>query len=256
MYNENNIKCSYTDDKKIWKYMDLWKFVYIIQTNSLFFSSVFYLEDRFEGTLNDKSKNVMFDKIFSDLKETCSNETIESVEEKARVKTDFYYDFSNNNGKQMYCVNCWHLSDIESYAFWNIYSNYSEGIAIQSTIGNFKKSFDSFEGSVEISEVKYIDISIDIIDPKIPDLYFIKRKEYNYEEEIRALVSNNIDMENFKGFYDKNLALPKGVSVTVDINKLIENIYISPSFPDWKKDVLEQILKKYNIDKNIIKSSL
>lgn len=258
MYNEERIKCDkdYPDDKKVWKYMDLWKFIYIIQTNSLFFSNVFYLEDKYEGTLNAKSKELMFDKILSELQNIDKEESLDRKIRKAKEKTDFYFAFANNNFKHMFCVSCWHASDIESYAFWKIYSNYSEGIAIQSTIGNLKKSFGSYEGSVEISNVLYINYNIDTINTTIPEQFFRKREEYKYEGEIRAIVSNIPDFTNLKGFYDKDFTLPKGVSVSVDINTLIENIYISPSFDDWKKDVLEQILEKYNINKKPIKSCL
>jgi len=42
----------------------------------------------------------------------------------------------------------------------------------------------------------------------------------------------------------------------VDINKLIQEVYVSPSSPDWVKPLIEDIVKKYKLNKSVKKSDL
>jgi hypothetical protein len=43
--------------------------------------------------------------------------------------------------RKSYFINCWHLSEYESSAMWDIYSRKNEGIAILSSETNFMKAF-------------------------------------------------------------------------------------------------------------------
>ncbi|WP_035301815.1 hypothetical protein [Clostridium sp. DL-VIII] len=47
------------------------------------------------------------------------------------------------------------------------------------------------------------------------------------------------------------------ISLGVDLNILINDIYISPFVPKWFKDLIVDIAQKYRVsDKNIIKSKI
>jgi hypothetical protein len=54
-------------------------------------------------------------------------------------------------------VSCWHMNDYESKAMWKLYAN--KGIAIESTIGQFKSSFlrESGENKIYVFPVRYED---------------------------------------------------------------------------------------------------
>ena len=47
-----------------------------------------------------------------------------------------------------------------------------------------------------------------------------------------------------------------GKYVPVDLDKLIENIFVSPTSPKWIQELIESLLHKYEIDKEVKMSSL
>ena len=79
-------------------------------------------------------------------------------------------------------------------------------------------------------------------------LYLSKRKSFEHEKELRAIVVIPPDGMNWKS--------PKGIGINIDINNLVEEIYVSPKSEDWFLDLVKSITKKYNLDKEIIRSSL
>jgi hypothetical protein len=58
--------------------------------------------------------------------------------------------------------NCWCLNEHESAALWKLFSTTNYGIAIQSTVERFARSFDYYpKHKVVIGEVQYIDYAAD-----------------------------------------------------------------------------------------------
>ena len=153
-------------------------------------------------------------------------------------------------------LNCWHLNNFESAAMWNLYLKSNEGISIQSNFKRLTECFHKYpDNKVFVGIVKYIDYDKDWL-PEGNILYpFIhKRKSFEYEKEIRALIldlntkDEKLDLDSCKfshGFY-----------VPVDLEILIEKIYISPASPDWFYTLVKSITNKYEIDKDVIKSNL
>ncbi len=57
-------------------------------------------------------------------------------------------------------VSCWHMSEHESAAMWNLYSKSEEAICIQSTYSELRNTFGV---DVEIGTVQYVDYDNDWI---------------------------------------------------------------------------------------------
>lgn len=55
------------------------------------------------------------------------------------------------------CINSWHINDGESDAMWKLYSKNDDGVAIQSTFEQLKKSINKSPKEIYIEKVKYID---------------------------------------------------------------------------------------------------
>jgi len=149
-------------------------------------------------------------------------------------------------------INCWHMNQYESAAMWKLYLKSDEGIAIQSTYARLKKSFIDDE-IINLGKVKYIDYDTDFIEAN--DTAFVhKRKSFEHEQEVRALVLKTPEME---GRYDFNLETIKyGLQIKVDIETLIERIYIAPSTPDWFADLVKTIVAKYDYNFKVVHSRL
>jgi hypothetical protein len=123
-------------------------------------------------------------------------------------------------------VSCWHKSEYESEAMWRLYS--AECIAIESTIGQLQSSFRD-ERSIIIENVRYMDFENDSIEKGYKHYgLFLKRKSFEYEKEVRAIVLLNNDC--------------RGTLVKCDLDTLINCVHLSPSVRPYFKEVVGNIL--------------
>lgn len=207
--NQSKLIIPHDINAKIWRYVDLAKMLSILDKESMFFTRSDKFRDPFEGKYP--------------LQNTEGKKTID-------CKKDTW-------------INCWHLNKYESAAMWDLYQNSGYGIAIQSTFNRLENSLIGYP-EIYISEVKYIDYKKNSIQDDhtlIPFLY--KRKSFEHEKEIRAIIQGFSTNEN-------------GIYVETDIHNLVENIYISPLTPEWVVDIIKSITLKYGYEFNIKKSQL
>ena len=121
------------DNKRIWRYMTLPKFLIMLKKDSLFLPRVSKLIDKFEGAPAKLRYKTAMD---------------ESMDES-------YPREKHDKEKFLYLVSCWHLNeDSESDALWKIYGK-ENGIAIVTTYGKLKAFFHCIEMDQFIGKVKY-----------------------------------------------------------------------------------------------------
>ena len=131
---------------------------------------------------------------------------------------------------------------------WQIFTQNSEGLAIQSTIGrlqNALKPETNFDQ--HIGEVNYIDYKKEYI--PFNDMFFpflFKRKSFQYEREVRIITDTG----------ENKITLNEGLKINVDISQLIEKIYIHPKSENWYKNLVIQLVKQLGFDFTIEKSDL
>ena len=115
------------------------------------------------------------------------------------------------------------------------------------------KQYEEFE--VFIGEIKYLDYNNEAIPPG--QLLFpltTKRKSFEHEKELRALIWTLQHGKN--NLKDNKFASTLGLSVPINLDKLIESIYVSPTAPHWFLNLIKAITKRYEIDKPVIQSDL
>ena len=153
-------------------------------------------------------------------------------------------------------VNSWHLQEHESVAMWKIYSHGNEGIAIQSTYEGLIESLVSYEEyGVYIGLIKYIDYDKGIIPPNdVISPYIHKRKSFEYEKELRALVWTLQDNKN--SLEENKYKDDDGFYVPVDMDKLIDKIYVAPNAPRWVLEIIKAVVDRFELKKDVIPSSL
>jgi len=162
------------------------------------------------------------------------------------------------NNQKIFAICCWHMNQHESAAMWKLYIKSNEGVAIQSTFAKLKNSFID-PRIVFLGKVKYIDYDNSFLNPGFFSPFLHKRKSFEYEKEIRALhcITNILNPD-----YKANIDNPdwidsiEGVEIEIDINKLIENIYISPMAPIWFADLVEKVILKYEFEFKVNQSKL
>lgn len=226
-------------EQVIWRYMDFTKFVSILDTKSLFFTRSDRFDDPFEGSIT----KLHLESRKSSLHNTSNIE--EALENWSK---------GTEKIRESILINCWHMNDYESAAMWRLYLQSSEGIAIKSTVSRFCESFRNSSKSVFVGRVEYIDYQKDMIPwGNILSSFLYKRASFSHENEVRAILWD-WQFQSSNG----TAATPYeyGVNVDIDLEELIEDIYIPPTAQAWFKDLVVSVLKRYNLNKNVIQSDL
>lgn len=215
---------------KIWRYMDFAKFVWMLNHCCLYFCRVDILkiEDPLEGSYQP-------------------NKFLKSIPVKEAKN---FVDKMNSCGPPR-TVNCWHINGGESAAMWKLYGGVNKGIAIQSTFDRMVKAFKEFPDEVHIGKIRYIDYqkemfkgdSIEIFEPILT-----KRKSFEHEKELRAVIweTSESTARDCDG----------SVLAKVELEELIENVYISPFSPVWCRDNVQVIVKKFGLEVPVLQSEL
>lgn len=234
---------------KLWRYMDLAKLVSLINTSSLFFSAASSFDDPFEGAKGvierkEKWNNFYMDffkkAIVSAPGQNLSDLTAEKIEGDAkRLLSDM--EASGVNSRDNTYISCWYGNEYESEAMWKLYSkNVSNAVAIQTTAEHLYLSLGR-SPYIDIGKIQYIDYHKQYAN--INSAYWFKRKAFEHEHEVRALITS---------FGEKE----KGKAIKVDTDILIDQIYISPYASSWFEDVVQSIIEKYEIKAPIQHSTM
>ena len=227
MYIHNpNIKLPEDPNTVVWKYLDLSKFLDLLMSQKLFMSRSDKFEDQYEGTFSEPT--------YEEIKKL-------SIDNPGFLK--FY-----KSHREKVAVSSWHINEYESFAMWQIFTQNNEGLAIQSTIGRLQKSLIPETNFKQyIGKVNYIDYKKEHI--PFDDMFFpflFKRKSFQYEGEVRILTDIG----------ESTLKINEGLKINVNINELIEKIYIHPKSENWYKNLVIQLVKQLNFDFTIEKSDL
>jgi len=229
---------------KIWRYMDFPKFVSLLDKKALFFTKATTFIEKF-----DKYEDI-YPPIF--IKKLLEATKTEQAKELIKERFKQFREFGEILG-----INCWHINEKESDAMWKLYCIGGKGIAVQSTYHSLRESFNAYiDNDIHIGVVKYIDYNIDDIPfGNVMEPYLHKRKSYEHENELRAIVLKKFDVPEDE-IWTPYIPFENGIYIPVDLETLIEKIYVSPTSPNWYLDTIESIIKKFNISKDVYRSSL
>jgi hypothetical protein len=238
------------DNIILWRFMDFTKFVSLLKENALFFTRADKFEDPFEGAKGLLKNKPKWDKFYTDF----SIEAIRTIPGGAnRNKTDkellkdavrLLNDINGIGKRQLEStfINCWHENQYESEAMWKLYTvALNQGIAIKTA---YKRLYQSLgrEPGISIGRVNYMDYEKGFA--SINDSFWFKRKSFEHEREVRAVIS---------AFKAEDVP---GKLVPVNLNQLIEKIYLSPTSQTWFKQLVEDVLGKYGLRKKIFISDM
>ncbi len=220
---------------RIWRYMDFTKYVSMLEKRALYFSRADLLGDPFEGSF---------------AKANAPRRAGGPIpQEKMAGLYEFYKGL-----RQWTFVNCWHMSDYESAAMWTIYARSERAIAIQSTYRRLDAAINAHE-NVFLGLVSYVDYDSQPI-PENNSFYpyVYKRRSYEYEREIRAVTQELPDAAS--ALADGAVKPPLGKEKGVDVESLIEVVYISPGSPEWYIDVTAAVTERFGFSIPVQRSSL
>jgi len=214
------------------RYLDLAKFVSLLQTRAIHFTRGDQFEDPFEGSYPLSAIDVF--------------------------KGD-NSGYSTKAWKKFVAVSCWYNSDIESDAMWRLYTSHKQGIAIKTT---WTKLDAAVKDHAYLTSVKYIDFEKDRANICIPsDVFEYKSKAYIHENEVRAIITKYPRTGIVNGVPSnsrpiRGQEIPKGgIPIEVELSNLINQVVVTRLRTSWFLDVVTGLCEKYGLPAGIVVES-
>ena len=251
--------------KQLWRYLDFSRFISLLHTRSLVAVRPDFLGDPWEGALTRPS-------VESKLKDLPRND---------KDRNEFLARLMESMARPLrkYAVSCWHMHQGESAAMWDLYSQRSSGIAVLSSVDRLLRSIDVGDHAAWIATVRYLNYHRDEGADTPPDSLFQKRGAYSHEQEFRlvlglsepeaAAVQQNASMEGRLWFvvraeaavtlgagHMRPLGPARGIAVPVDLDNLVEAIYVAPSVPLWGVELVNELLRRFGLKVEAIHSDV
>lgn len=236
------------DHDIIWRFMDLSKLINIVATQTLPFVRLAVFPDQYEGLppLGNRISELDLHDIPADQRK----QAVIGLNRNTKNLAEY--------SRQIVFVNCWCINEHESAAMWKLYVSGLEGVAIRSTFKRLKECFKNASERIDIAKVKYIDYQTARVEAAPMDMLALgmhKRKSFDYEQELRAVHWDATEaMEIIRGERKDNTK--EYIPINVHADTLIDRVFIAPTAPTWFKGVVESVLNKYGVNKQVMHSSL
>ena len=214
----------------IWRYLSLDKFLDLLVTSEIFFSNAGRMTDKYEGTVPKRNRKYFVKHL--------TNQTEFFTPEEAEIEAGFKVE-SIDSFKNLTLLNCWTISQHESYALWKIYLGGAKaGVAIKTTVSKLEKAIrmgnDPVDDDIYLSKVNYTDYIKEGHDNRFK-IITTKNDFYNYENELRLFI---LHFPKSEGGTVPPYDIRVGRRLKVDLNELIDSIYLSPFSGRWLDDTL------------------
>lgn len=274
---------SISSDTKIFRYMDLSKFLSLIHQKYLFFAKASSFEDRLEGMptkldgfmgsgvaeMLDIVMNNVIPGLFRDsspderaereaerdaAKKKYSNRTISTVFGPQRV--DDYPSYSSlfESVSHWVDISCWHMDvgAAESMAMWKIYGSGSAAVCIESTVGDVISAMDIPQDIQLVADkVSYLNFESDYVGVDNPlSVFFQKNGWYEFEKEFRFILhkATSLDPRSKRDGYGTNIAIKP--------DSLIKRVMVSPASSAWFHELVGLIVKEGGLKSEVVRSKI
>ena len=226
-------------ETQLWRFMDLAKFVSMLNHKALYFRVLAKLDDKLEGALPRVPPG--------------------ASERDKRTAWKFWC-----TTRAAVFVNCWHSASDESAAMWALYANH--GIAIRTSFGLLSRAVHHCPATtppvldrlVVGGMVTYTDPD-EIARPELRTAFLTalkKRRWYEYEHEFRLmyhLPSNAL--ESGSGYQTGPSPKQAGVWVACNLAQAISGIVLAPASPPPLEDAVKAITEKFGLSPSLVKRS-
>jgi hypothetical protein len=207
---------------KVWRYLDLAKFIWLLENQKLYLSRLDLLNDPHEGTTPRLLASIRD----SQLKEIGGGELLTQI---PRI--------NQQNRRSLY-INCWHLGNTESEAMWRLYCPGENGVAIQTSYGKLVESI-SYDRFLYIGQVTYIDYESQGF-PLNNSFYPVmhKRISFAHEQEVRLVKT----LSEYWGLPER--PSPQGITADWPVEPTVEGIYVNPYAQEYYYDAVKAVVRR------------
>jgi hypothetical protein len=220
----------------VWRYMDLARYLSLLEESALHFARADQMADTWEGSYGPRNQ---------ELRPGLYGEHYEMMMASVPSRRQFM--------RQRFHMNCWHLAEFESAAMWDIYQREGRGVAVRSTWGALTSSIRA-ERDVFGARVKYVDYNKTFIPERNAfDAFLYKRESFSHEREVRLIMMTGLDGR--QSTIDPEPEAPV-LPVAVELQKLVQDVFVAPDAPQWIGDVVEKVTARYGYGFKVRQSDL
>jgi hypothetical protein len=156
-----------TEDTVVWRYMGFPRLMSLLETGKVWLSRADLLDDPREACLTEPEQN--------------------QIREHHGEKAEGFIR-SLEHERHATFLNCWHESNNESMAMWDLYGKESASVAVKSTIGRLKQSLGNEQRAIHITRVKYFDWTTGASWPNnVLGMAVRKAEGFKHESEVRLV---------------------------------------------------------------------
>lgn len=252
-YEEHPVFHTPSGDQEIWRYITLPRLMWICQSSQLHFHRTGAFEDPYEGIVP---------RALIDMRKEGIRQLEADIElEELQRDWEEQLIMESIQARAIVFANSWYANDVESAAMWDIYQQRGRPISIKSTISNLTEAVEPIVESVHIGEIFYVDhdSTFEDLSPEdqrqLNNLYsrtehgnmlypiLTKRKEFSHENEIRAIYPEPsafdvLDESEAVPMVQMEQAAEEYYNLSIDVNALIDAIYIGPETPVWMANTI------------------
>lgn len=218
----------------LWRYLDLPRFLDLLQRRRLFLARGDTFLDRFEGQFTASIKRAI---------ERAYDE---------HPEWNFTYEAFRRKLRERVFVSCWHRSAHESVAMWSTYGP-GVAVAVTTTVARLREAAveANLRGVKSIELVDYIDYSGD---PELDispysRVFAYKDRAYSHESEVRLISDRSVNE------FDHDVIEP-GMYMGVDPAELLSSVVVSPAVAPWQQELLHGVVEAYGYRITVHESDL
>ena len=223
-------------NEPLWRYFKTERFLELLQSSHLYFSSARQFTDPFEGAVAVLPAGFPIDPRYAE------TEHHERAFEELRRLTK---------------VSCWHRANYESDAMWQLYAGERKGVAICTTPSRISAAAKPFRLKPEYGHevlwagnVNYVDLLTERLRINMLERFWYKHMAFSWENEFRLAISTRM-AEEF------GVLVPEhGVKVEFDIPQLIDRIYLGPSLSELDISAIRSAAKIHDLEDRIRVTSM
>jgi hypothetical protein len=233
------------DATSLWRYVDLYRYLDLLQTAELHLTRADQMEDRWEGAYSKVNVAERPDVYGKDW--PMMSEAMPRMYQYARIHT---------------YMNCWFMGEAQSYAMWKLYDAAGKGVAIRTTAARLKTALIGDRlPPLSGAKVNYVDYDATFIpEGNLFFPYIHKRLSFEFEREYRLLAmwspKSLKPEEPGAAVRTEPDTPPPFLRESVDLAGLIERVYVSPDAPDWVARVVQEVTRRYLANVDVVHSDL
>jgi len=226
-------------NQPIWRYMKWPRLIQMLEANSLWFTRLEVLQDKFEGRIpkpNLRPSAQLIAQQWPYLAHAVNGP--ELVAQAFKQAVDF--------AKPRHLVSCWYVGNDESADMWDAYGRAIGSVAIKTYAGALALGLDHPGSPLECfaSKIQYIDHNKQPVDVHhFLGPFFSKGRKFGFEQELRFLIHTP-------------QPVPDGLQVEVDLTKVSVDLFVRTGGRDGRLEKARAVIAKHGLNWQIAPSAI